>query len=368
LTAIFQFLPTLAGKDAIGKHSLQIRRILREAGFRSEIFADNTHSEVAAEAHTFRSYRDFVRPGEDTLLLYHFSIGSPVTEFLKAQDLPLAIDYHNITDGRYFERWDPLAAATMYGGRRQLAGLLDRVDFALADSAFNEHELVSLGFERTRVAPILVDFDDYDDRADKALLDERSRRRQSGGADWLFVGRVAPNKCQHDLVAAFAVYRRVYDPEARLTIVGGRSAASYWDALHTLVRDLGLGDSVVFTDSVADPELYAYYLTADVFVCLSEHEGFNVPVLEAMHFGLPVVAFAAAAVPETVADAGVVLTDKDPVVVAAAVARLLADSALRDCLVAAGRRRVAAFSLATTSQRFLDALEQLLDAGTQRHG
>ena len=174
------------------------------------------------------------------------------------------------------------------------------------------------------------------------------------------MGRIAPNKCQHDVLLAFAVYRRVHDPHARLTFVGGQSAGLYWRALHQLAEDLDIAGAVTFTDVVSHGELLACYRTADVFVLLSEHEGFNVPVLEAMHFDVPVVAYASSAVPGTVGDAGLLLTDKDPVVVAAAVDRLRSDPSLRRELVEAGRKRVEHFSIARTGPAMLDTLQTLM--------
>ena len=132
----------------------------------------------------------------------------------------------------------------MLEGRRQLADIVPSVRFAIADSRFNEQELVELGCKRTAVAPILVDFADYDAAPDATVLARRRRARQPGGTDWLAVGRIAPNKCQHDIVLAFAAFRRLHDPLARLTLVGGQSAGEYWRALHRLAADLGIADAV----------------------------------------------------------------------------------------------------------------------------
>lgn len=177
----------------------------------------------------------------------------------------------------------------------------------------------------------------------------------------MFVGRVAPNKAQHDVVKAFAWYRRVFDAEASLTLVGGVSASSYWSALERFVDGLGLSGVVRLAGSVSEVELEGLYRSADVFVCLSEHEGFCVPLLEAMAHGVPVVALGAAAVPETLGDAGLVLGSKRPGLVAEAVARVVGDAGLRARLVAAGRRRLEDFSLARTRRTLLDALQPVLD-------
>ena len=356
MTEVHQFLSTFAGRDAIGMHTLRLRKLLRDAGFESDIYALDTHDDVRAQALDPRTFRDRVRGRVDPWILYHFSIGSPLFDFARGLDVPLALDYHNITDAKYFWRWEPRAATTMMEGRRQLALAAPAVRFALADSEFNERELIELHCPRTAVAPILIDFADYDRPPDPALLARRNRARAEGGSDWLTVGRVAPNKCQHDVLLAFAVYRRIHDRRARLTFVGGQSAGLYWRALHQLAEDLDVADAVTFADTVSHEELRAYYRTSDVFVLLSEHEGFNVPVLEAMHCGVPVVAYASTAVPGTVGDGGLLLTDKDPVVVATAVERLRSDESLRRVLVTAGHERVDHFSIARTGPRVLEAL------------
>ncbi|HVJ95227.1 MAG TPA: glycosyltransferase, partial [Acidimicrobiia bacterium] len=345
-----QFLPTFAGRDAIGAHCLRAQTLLRAAGLASEIYALDVHDDVR---HAARDAREF-RPTAETWALYHFSIASPLVDDLCEQDVPLALDYHNVTEPRFFQRWEPLAAERMAAGKRQLADLAGAPRFALSDSTYNDAELVELGYSHTSVAPILIDFRDYEGEGDAALLDARRARR---GTEWLAVGRIAPNKCLHDVIAAFAAYRRCYDAEAHLTIVGNiHTAMQYTNALRGLVAELQLGAAVEFAGTVSDAELRAYYQSADVFVILSEHEGFAVPVLEAMWFDVPVLAYAAGALPETVGAGGLVLDTKDPVTVATAAHEIVSQPALRADLGAAGRERVKHFDLAETGPRFVDAV------------
>jgi len=360
MTAIHQFLPTFAGRDAIGMHVLRLQRLLRDAGFDSDIYAVHRHDEVMQSGYDFDEFRRRNPRPAETWGLYHYSIGSPMVEQLREYGVQLALDYHNITEARFFLRWDATAAITMFDGRRQLASMRDAVRFSLADSSFNEAELTELGFTNTAVAPILIDFADFEGVADAALLEQRETRRAAGGAEWLAVGRIAPNKCLHDVVAGFALYRRCYDPNAHLTLVGGYAAPSYGHALKAQCAALGVANAVTFTDVVTHAELLACYRTADVFVIMSEHEGFSVPVLEAMHAGVPVVAYGCCALPETVADGGLLLEHKDPVVVGTAVHEVLNSRELREELVAAGHRRVEHFSLANTGPRVLATLKELM--------
>jgi len=360
VTEVHQFLSTFAGRDAIGAHTLRLRGLLRAAGYRSDIYAVDTHDDVRTEALDAGGFTRRAGATSDPWILYHFSIGHPLFDRVRGFDAQLALDYHNITDAKYFWRWEPRAATTMLEGRRQLAVAAPAVRFGVADSEFNQRELDALGCPRTAVAPILFDFREYDGPPDAGLLAARRRARSAGGLDWLAVGRIAPNKCVHDVVLAFAVFHKIHDPRARLTLVGGQSAGLYWRALHKLVADLDIADAVTFTDVVTRAELLAYYRSADVLLCLSEHEGFNMPVVEAMHFDVPVVAFAATAVPDTVADAGLLLTDKDPVIVATAVERLRSDPSLRQGLVEAGRKRVEHFSIERTGPHWIDTLTALM--------
>jgi glycosyltransferase involved in cell wall biosynthesis len=346
MTVVHQLLPTFAGRDAIGSHCLRVQALLRNAGFDSEIYALDIHDDVADAAH----HADDYTPAPGEWALYHFSIGSPLLDFVRTLDVNLALDYHNITDAKYFRRWAPIAADRMDEGRAQLAAAVPDVRFALAKSHYSEAELRALGYNRTSVAPVLVDF-----HADDSATAVPNRT-------WLSVGRLAPNKCPHDVIAAFAVYRNRFDPHATLALVGDRhSAMEYTRACERLAADLGVAEAVTFTGSVSPAQLHGSYRAADVFVSCSEHEGFGVPVLEAMHFDLPVVAYAAAATPEIVGDGGLLLDNKDPLVVATAVNKVLTDDGLRDELVAAGRKRVEAFDLPVTGPRFVETLRTMMD-------
>jgi glycosyltransferase involved in cell wall biosynthesis len=359
---LHQFLPSFSDRDAIGAHTLELQRLFRSFGWVSEIFSEDLHPEVRAAGKPFSALgAQASDPG--VAVLYHASTGCRNFDQLLSWQGPLLVDYHNVTEPLFFERWSPGASDNMRLARRQLAELAPRCDSAIAHSAYSAKELSDLGYPEPAVAPILFDFAKLDRPPDRRTAARLARARAGGGATWLYVGRVAPNKCHHDLIAAFAVYRAVYDPLARLSLVGGATSESYWDALEALCRELELGASVDFTDTVPDPVLLAHYRAADVFVSMSEHEGFGVPLLEAMHLGLPVVAYAAAAVPETVGGAGVLLDTKDPVAVAVAVRRVVSDPGLGGRMVAAGHARVAELSLERTRRRYAETIRGFLDAG-----
>jgi len=234
------------------------------------------------------------------------------------------------------------------------------VSFAIARSAYNAAELEENGFGRTTVVPLLRDGDALEQSPDPVTLRRLISLKEAGGADWLFVGQIAPHKAQHDVVKAFSCYRRVYDRDARLHLVGREMGSAYIDALRRFAVALGLKDAVSLPGSVSAGALVAYYEAATVFVCLSDHEGFCAPIVESMARGVPVVAYAAAAVPETVGDAGVLVPDKSPVLVASAVHRVLSEPKARDDLVAAGRARAARFTPDIAAAAFRQAIEAAL--------
>lgn len=355
MTAVHQFTPALE-PGAVGAHTLEVQRLCAELGIDSIIFAEHTREVWAGRGRPFRDYGRSVaaRPGD--VLLYHVAIGSTVADFVAARPEPLVVDHHNITPASCFADWEPDVVHGIAWGRNQLAQLAPRTSLGLADSGFNRHELEQLGYARTGVAPILLDTSQFEREVDEAALD----RLTVDAPVWLFVGRVAPHKSQHDLIKAFSVYRRVYDSSAVLRIVGASSSDRYVGALRSLAAALQVDGAVEFTGGVSDGELAAHYRAADVFACLSEHEGFCVPLLEAMHHRLPIVAYASTAVPETLGAGGLCLPEKSAATVAAAVHRVLSDPSLADALADAGTARLADFDLAVTRRTWRAALESVV--------
>ncbi|MEA3076261.1 MAG: hypothetical protein QOF60_1169 [Actinomycetota bacterium] len=353
---LHQFVPNFAAGDAIGVHVRLTQAALRAAGWESEIFYDDAQAAVRKLGRHFTTWE----PDADAWVLFQLSTGSRMTSFVLEAGVPFGVYFHNITPPLYFERWEPGAAENLRTALADMRRLAANARFAIANSTFSEGDLIEAGYDPTTTSPVLLDAKELDGPYNHRLLQRLQRETAGGGKRWLFIGRAAPNKCQHDLIAAFAAYREFYDPKARLTLVGGRTSNVYYRSLEILADELGVSAAVEFTDTISDEEKLACYRAADVFVCLSEHEGFKVPVVEAMHFGVPVVALATSAVPETVADAGVLLDTKDPMVVAAAVDRVLTDDAVRADLVEAGRRRFDDFSLERSSRRLLDAIERFV--------
>ncbi len=356
VTAIHQFLPSYAPRDAIGSHTTQVQRALQDMGIESNIYSMDIHATHKSKAHHYREYRS----GKGAWMLYQASTGSKLGEWLLQQRDPMILDYHNITPPEFFDGWEGAVAAELKRGRRQLKAFKSRVDNAIADSAYNEAELKQLGYSKTAVVPILLDTTSFDRAIDLVTADRLAANKAGGGIDMLFVGRLAPNKCQHDLIKLLAAYRSAFDDNARLHLVGPSSSHAYEQTLLRFADGLGLRDAVNFAGSVTDTELAAYYQQADVFVSASEHEGFCVPLLESMYHELPIVAYGAAAVPETLGDAGLCIMLKDPLTFASAVHRVVSDAKLQNELRTRMGDRLSEYSLEHSRQKLMTAVESIV--------
>ena len=329
---VHQRLAALSYGDAISNEALAIQRHLRAAGFESDIFAEGVHPRMSRLARPLWQYAQVSSP--ETVCLFHFSIGSAAARLAYHAPDRLVSIYHNITPAHWFLGFHPHLAGLCHHGRRELAAFAPRTELALGDSEFNRRELEAAGYAKTGVLPIVLDLDLYRRPPSPVVrhlfTDDRT--------NVLFVGRIIPNKKIDDLVRVFTVYQRSFQPRSRLLLVGDyRGHERYYDRLRQMVRALGVQE-VVFTGHVDDDELLAYYAAADVFLCLSEHEGFCVPLLEAMAMDVPVIAYDAGAVAETLQGGGILLRGKPAGETAALVDRLAADPALRASVLGGQRR------------------------------
>lgn len=322
--AVHQVMATLGYGDAIAHEALGIQRVLRRAGFQSDIFVETADARVESLTRDYRDLVDASHP--DHLLIHHFSIGSKASRIAYALPDRMALIYHNITPPEFFLNVHRLLVQLCYNGRRELAAYTTRCELALGDSAYNREELDALGFPVTGVLPVVPDLSHLD-------IEPRSLTAAEFDDEWvniLFVGRVIPSKRPDDLIRFFAAYKRWHNPRSRLLIVGSYAGFNgYLAQLHDLVRRLGIPD-VHFVGQVADEELVAYYGVADLYLCASEHEGFCVPLIEAFYTGVPVLAYATTAVPATMDGGGVLYDSKDPVQVAALMDAVLSDADLRE--------------------------------------
>jgi L-malate glycosyltransferase len=334
--AVHQLLSNFEYGDAIGNHVRALRGLLRRWGYASDVYAQYIHQDLARETRFFARYREV--SGPDQVVLFHFSIGSDITSFYAGLPDRKVLVYHNITPAEYFVGVNARVADRCRRGRWELERLAAVTDLALGVSEFNRQELETAGFRRTGVVPVLLDWATYSHPPVGSLEEAYGK-----GTNLLVVGRIAPNKRLEDVIKTYYFYRQL-DPTSRLLVVGSAvDTEGYLAGLQKLAAELGVLDGVVFAGAVPQAELCTYYRLASVYLSLSEHEGFCVPLLEAMHFGVPVVAYAAAGVPETLGDAALLVQDKDFPTLAELIQRVVIDTALRQAVVAGQRARLAAF-------------------------
>jgi L-malate glycosyltransferase len=359
VSGIHHFVPVLHRGDAVGRHTLRLREATRARGFRSEIFVDTVDDDTVAETVPVLSYPESAEPGD--VVVYQFATASAMAPWLARRPETLVVNYHNVTPPELMAPWDNHLALGQLRAQGDLRLLAPRTALAVADSAYNEAHLASSGFAATAVISPSAALDP----AVTAGADpvRPAAGETDCGARWLAVGRVSPNKGLESTVAALAVARAHADPGATLQIIGKPATDSYVGALHRYVAELGLTTAVRFGGHASDATVASAYAAADVLVVTSEHEGFCVPVVEAMAAGVPVVAFDQGAVPEVLGGAGALVADKDPYALAASISALLADAPRRDAMVAAGRRRLAELDLDAAADRFVALLVPLAERG-----
>ncbi len=324
MAQVHQVLATLSYGDAIGHEVLGIQRALLAAGHASEIFVETAHPKLEPLTRDYRELKDSVGP--DDLLIHHFSIGSKASRVAYATPAKMILVYHNITPPHYFLGVNDELVRRCYLGRRELRAYVGRCELALGDSEFNRQELESLGFPRTGVLPVVPDFSHLDVERDPML----AAPFDDGWTNILFVGRVIPNKRFDALIRSFHVYRTRFNPRSRLLLVGSTAGfEEHRTLLLALAARLGTPD-VHLTGQVTNGQLAAFYEVADLFLSASEHEGFCVPIVEAFYMGVPVLAYAATAVPGTMDGGGVLYDSQDPFEVGALIDGIMRDADLRE--------------------------------------
>lgn len=354
-------LPVLAGKDAVGNDALAMAALLRERGIDARVFCDVAVN-VAETTYRAEELLDFAG-GPGDLVIYHFSTGWPVAISLlkKARGFRI-VRYHNITPPEFFANTSRLYETACANGRAEISAIATLgCECYLGDSRYNLDELVAHGAPAERGA-VFAPFHRVDAllqaQADLGLLDQLN----DGARNVLMVGRMAPNKNHLDLVDAFAAYVDGYGDPARLLIVGKSDPGldAYNQAVRARIDAHRLGERVWWLESIDEARLKAAYLASHVCMTLSKHEGFCVPLIEAMALGVPVIAHGSSAIPETVADGGIVWAETDPWLYAASLARLVGDEPFRNALRETAKRRYESeFAPAVLRERFFALLEKL---------
>lgn len=349
-----QWVPALHRGDAIGDSARLMRDAFRRWGHQADVYALDVDDDLRGDGRPFADWRP---GGAADVVVLHYAVPSPLTSALREHAGRRVLLHHNITPPGFFVGYDDEMVHICRVGREELLGLRGHVDLALADSEWSRAELEAHGFARTGVLPIYLDFERYRQAPNPVL----ERMLGDGLTNLLFVGRVAPNKKQDDLVRLAACWKRALGPDVRLLLVGKRPRRRhYFDALQALHYELGLTPwEVVFTGHVDHAELLAFYARAHVFVSMSEHEGFGVPLVESMLMRVPVLAYDCTAVPHTLGGSGVLFREKRLDEVAEMARRLASPGPLREAVLAGQDRRLPAFAPAAVEAALRGYLESL---------
>jgi len=340
---IDQFVHTLQYGDAISGEALTIKRVLNELGFDSQIVSLNTHEKYKGLNISLEEFNT-TRAEKCSLIINHFSISSPLNDTYKSlKNSKRALIYHNVTPPSWFSSYNQRVTEDLKKGRTDLSELINLTDLAIADSSFNGEELLELGFKDPKVLPLPLDPNRWTGPANPGILNVLSSH---GGPNVLHVGRIAPNKCIQDVIKAFYFFHHKFSPKSRLWLIGSDTDTELYSfELRRLVSELRLKDAVTFAGSVSDDELKAFYEKADIYLCMSEHEGFCVPAIEALHFKVPLIFFNSSALPETMGQGAIGIDQKDPLRTACIMQELIHNNAAKEELISKSQSELSRFNI-----------------------
>ena len=341
---INQWVPAAHRGDAVGDSARRVRDLLRTRGVESNLYALSIDDELRDDVLPFDTISSHL--GDATIL--HFAVPSIMSTKFAQLKSRTVIQYHNITPAHFFAPYDSGIFRIAALGREELKALVGHVDVALGDSEYNRQELETLGFDTTGVVPIIVDTTRITESPVEPVLEETLLG--DGLANILFVGRIAPNKKIEDIIRLAEHYKRYVDTDYRFIFVGRTDAVPrYYNTILALIAEYQMPrDRFVFTGTVTDSELATYYRASHAYISLSEHEGFCVPLVEAMAADIPVLAFGATAVPETLGGAGICFSPKDLEYAAEMLGLLVYDDTVRSDIISGQQSRVADFGPAST--------------------
>ena len=329
---IIQFSAGFNPGDAISNEMLMLKSYFQEIGFLGEIYSENIGKDTNGLAKKYNSYNE----KEFDFIIYHHSIHSAVLEFIEKLNSPKALIYHNVTPSHFFEPYDLKLTYYLKRGREELKGLNGKFQMYFADSEFNKKELIELGFSNVTVLPIIYNFE---------KLKKTETLRENEIKRIVFVGRIAPNKKQDDLIKLAKVLKDYFFSEFQIHFVGycSKELELYKEELISLIQIFGLEDHIFFSDFINDKLLSEYYQKADLFICMSEHEGFCVPLLESMFYDVPIIAYDAGAVKDTLDGAGILFKEKDFLSICECILKVFSDRDFREKILNSQRDRLLRF-------------------------
>jgi len=354
--AIHQLVAGYSNGDAISNEARTLRKWFQTWGHASEIYCEASRilPELRKDSRDLSLLLPDLQP--DDIVILHLSIGSDVNDVFTLCTCKKVIRYHNVTPSTYFRALDEHLAGLLARGRVQMKALASVADVNLADSAYNASELIEAGYQNVEVLPLALELRRLEAKPNQEVIDKYA----DGKINILFVGRCAPNKRLEDLLYAFYYLQKYQSPNCRLIHVGSFAGTeAYLAMLQSLKRELKL-EHVNFVGSVPETDLCAYYKVSDIFLCMSEHEGFGIPLLEAMQAGLPVMAYASSAVPETMNGAGFLFKEKIFDELAAWIPRLAREGDVRQSVLEGQKQRIEAYENQDVESLLKNQIEPLL--------
>lgn len=353
---VFQIVSSLNFGDAVGNDVMAIQNFLKKENIVTAIFANSIHSKI--EVGTAFLIDKLPELREDDIVFYHFASEDPLCELIKKVPCKVILRYHNVTPPKFFHGFDLGAEMNTKKGLEQIKALASYIDYGIVVSEFNKQDLINMGYTCSiDVAPILIQFDDYKKKPSHSIVEKYS----DGKHNIIFVGRMAPNKKVEDVISAFAAYKKMYDNDARLFLVGNfNEEDKYFKFLQKHINKIQVKD-VIFPGHIPFDEILAYYTIADIFLCMSEHEGFCVPLVEAMFFDVPIVAYLQCAVPDTLNGSGVGIDNKDFNMIAMKMNNLLMDESYRNHIIQGQRERLRDFDNEKVGKTIVSKIENFIN-------
>lgn len=352
---IIQLLPSLNYGDAVGNEVLIIEKLILKMGYETGIFYDNAKDEVKDRG---KHYSKLPELEKNDIILYHMATPSDFSYFLEDMKCYKIMIYHNITPPEYYKNYDDLAYLNCKKGIVEVKYLSDKIDYCLADSEFNKKDLIKMGYKcKIDVLPIILSLKDYLKKPSKKIIKKYLNKNIS----ILSLGRIdAVNKKWENIIKTFYYYQKYINAEAKLFLVGSyNNEGLYYKQLCNYIKALGV-KNIIFTGHISFNEIIAYYKLADVYLCMSEHEGFCVPLVEAMFFQKPIVAYAKTAIPDTMDYAGFLLENNDPLEAAFIIDKILKDNVLRDNIIKNQDQRLLSLNEENVSNMFVKYIDEFI--------
>lgn len=353
---IVQIVPTISFGDAISNDALALSTVLVRMDPDTGIYCENIDPRVQNEL--VHSIKNIGRLHKDDIIIYHLSVGTKLNYIIASYKCRKIVRYHNITPPNFFMNYNRRIARLSEEGLNEVRYLADHVDYCFADSSYNKKDLIDMNYRcPIDVLPILIPFSDYDKEPDFDLIQKYSD-------DWtniVFVGRIAPHKKQEDVIQVFYYVKKYVNPKSRLFIVGNYSGLeNYYDKLKKYVNQLGLKD-VYFTGHIKFNQILAYYRLADIFLSMSEHEGFCVPLVEASYFNVPIIAYNSSAIADTLGGSGILLDEKKYLEVAMLIDRIQKDNVLKSKIIEGQRENIKRFRYECIEKQFIEYLKAFIN-------